>query len=65
MQRKMYLFDPQCDCKGPVKSRLKSSFGSNLLGLNLRLGGSSLICEFRIILFKLLPVIVHSEQFIP
>ena len=58
MQSKIYLFDPQYDSKGPAKSRLSSSIGSIK-------GGSSLVCEFGIIVFKFLPADVHSEQFMP
>ena len=58
MQSKIYLFDPQCESKGPTKFKLSSSFGSVK-------GVSSLVCEFGIIVFKFLPADVHSEQFMP
>ena len=58
IQSKIFLFDPQYESKGPAKSKLSSSLGS-------RNGGSSLVCELGIIVFKFLPDIVHSEQFMP
>ena len=58
MQSKIYLFVPQEESKGPAKSKLSSSFGSNN-------GGSSLVCEFEITFFKFLPADLHSEQFMP
>ena len=57
MQTKMYLFDPQ------YESKVRRNLGC-VLRLVL-VGEKFTDLELGIKLFKFLPVIVHSEQFMP
>ena len=56
----------KCICSTPNMNLMLQQNLSLVLRLVLvGVVGSSLICEFGIILFKFLPVTVHSEQFMP